>query len=60
MTAVKTNWNDWNPLQRNKFWNSESPIDYVSEIPEDNLTKGITQGKGLALFFNLLLILIVV
>lgn len=59
MTAVKTNWN-WNPLQRNKFWNSESPIDYVTEIPEDNLSKGITQGKGLALFFNLLLILIVV
>lgn len=60
MTAVKTNWNNWNPLQRNKFWNSESPIDYVTEIPEDNLSEGITQGKGLALFFNLLLILIVV
>ena len=59
MTALKTNWNNWNPLQRNKFWNSESPIDYVTEIPEDNLSKGITQGKGLALFFNLLLILIV-
>lgn len=60
MTAVKKNWNNWKPLQRNKFWNSESPIDYVTEIPEDNLSKGITQGKGLALFFNLLLILIVV
>lgn len=60
MRTIKTNWNNWNLRnQRNKFWNSESPIDYVTEIPEDNLSKGITREKGLALFFFLLFLMVV-
>ena len=31
--------NNWNLLQRNKFWNSEFPLDYVTEIPEENTGK---------------------
>ena len=67
MTTVRTNWNNWNPLQRNKFWNSESPIDYVTEILEDKLRTGITQHREKAwvyifffFFFFFLLFLFVV
>ena len=51
MTALKTNWNNWNPLQRNKFWNSESPIDYVTEIKRDNNKKRDNTGKRPGIIF---------